>query len=152
MSSPSFRPRPVSPDDVADILAIEQLVNCYPIALDTRDYDALDEIFAPHAKLQMSKGDPLTPAQYKQMCVTELGKLDATHHFISGVVVHVDGDRAIGRAYHQAQHVKRSLAPDDKFLMAGWVTDEYERIDGRWWIVARSWRSVWSEGNPGVLS
>jgi 3-phenylpropionate/cinnamic acid dioxygenase small subunit len=138
-------------DSATDVVAIQQVLYHYAYALDARDYEALDEVFAADAKLHTSGGTLMSPADYKAMCETELAKLDGTHHMVTNASVTVDGDRATSRAYFQAQHVKRSLAPDSQFLMAGWVDDELERRAEGWRIVDRRWHSSWSTGNPGVL-
>jgi hypothetical protein len=147
----SFHPQTINPDTAADIIAIQQLAVLYAYALDARQYDLLDEIFAADAQLHMSSGAHMTPSQYRAMCEVELPKLDATHHITTNTVVTVDGDRGRSRSYFQAQHVKRALAPDPYFLMAGWVDDIVERRSDRWCIVERTWTSVWSTGNPAVL-
>jgi 3-phenylpropionate/cinnamic acid dioxygenase small subunit len=138
-------------NSATDVVAIQQVLYHYAYALDARDYEALDEVFAADAKLHTSGGTLMSPADYKAMCETELAKLDGTHHMVTNASVTVDGDRATSRAYFQAQHVKRSLAPDSQFLMAGWVDDELERRAEGWRIVDRRWHSSWSTGNPGVL-
>ena len=135
----------------ADVVAIQQVLYHYAYALDGRDYDALDDVFAADARLHTSGGTLMSPADYKAMCATELAKLDGTHHMVTNTSVTVDGDRANSRAYFQAQHVKRSLAPDSQFLMAGWVDDELERRAEGWRIIDRTWYSSWSTGNPAVL-
>jgi 3-phenylpropionate/cinnamic acid dioxygenase small subunit len=145
------RLQPVTTEVATDVVAIQQVLYHYAYALDARDYDALDDVFSPDAKLHTSGGTLMSPAQYKAMCATELVKLDATHHMITNTGVTVDGDRASSRAYFQAQHVKRSLAPDSQLLMAGWVDDELERRAVGWRIVDRRWHSSWSSGNPAVL-
>ena len=141
----------VTTEVAADVVAIQQVLYHYAYALDARDYDALDDVFSEDASLHMSGGTSMSSAQYKSMCATELVKLDATHHMVTNTSVTVDGDRATSRAYFQAQHVKRSLAPDSQFLMAGWVDDELERRAEGWRIVERRWHSAWSSGNPAVL-
>ena len=141
----------VTVEVAADVVAIQQVLYHYAYALDARDYDALDEVFSADAKLHTSGGTLMSPAHYKSMCETELAKLDATHHMVTNTAVTVHGARATARAYFQAQHVKRSLAPDPHFLMAGWVDDEFERRTEGWRIVDRRWHSSWSTGNPAVL-
>ena len=142
---------PMTGEVAADVVAIQQVLYHYAYALDARDYDALDDVFSPDAQLHTSGGTLMSPAQYKTMCETELPKLDATHHMVTNTSVAVDGDRATSRAYFQAQHVKKSLAPDSQLLMAGWVDDELERRPEGWRIVDRRWHSSWSSGNPAVL-
>ena len=135
----------------ADVVAIEQVLYRYAYALDARDYDALDEVFAADARLHASGGTLMSPAQYKEMCATELPKLDATHHVVTNTTITVDGNYATARAYFQAQHVKNSMAPNGQFLMAGWVDDELDRRPEGWRITERRWHSSWSSGNPAVL-
>ena len=141
----------LSAEQASDVVAIQQVLYHYAYALDARDYDALDDVFAPDAQLHTSGGTLMSPAQYKTMCATELPKLDATHHMVTNTGVTVDGDRATSRAYFQAQHVKLSLAPDSQLLMAGWVDDEFERRADGWRITDRRWHSSWSSGNRAVL-
>ena len=138
-------------EQATDVVAIQQVLFHYAYALDARDYDALDDVFAPDAKLHTSGGTLMSTAQYKAMCATELPKLDATHHMVTNTSVTVDGDRATSRAYFQAQHVKLALAPDSQLLMAGWVDDELERRADGWCITDRRWHSSWSSGNRAVL-
>ena len=145
------RMQPMTAEVAADVVAIQQVLYHYAYALDARDYAALDDVFSVDAQLHTSGGTLMAPAQYKAMCETELPKLDATHHMITNTSVTVDGDRATSRAYFQAQHVKKSLAPDTQLLMAGWVDDELERRPEGWRIVDRRWHSSWSSGNPAVL-
>jgi hypothetical protein len=141
----------VTAEATADVVAIQQVLHLYAYALDARDYDALDDVFTADARLHTSGGTSMTPAQYKDMCATELPKLDATHHMVTNSLVHLDGDRATSRAYFQAQHVKKSLEPESQLLMAGWVDDELTRTSSGWRIAVRRWHSSWSSGNRAVL-
>jgi ketosteroid isomerase-like protein len=45
---------PYSPGEIADRLAIEQVIARYVHALDARDYDALDDVFCPDARFDLT--------------------------------------------------------------------------------------------------
>jgi hypothetical protein len=136
----------------ADDLEIIRLLSLYAIALDTLDVDRLDEVFTADARLEMSKGNPMDRAAYKQMCTVELAKLDATQHMVTNpfVTVAADGRTATCRSYYQAQHARNDCTPP-LALMGGWVDDELRRGEDGWRISARRWTSVWFDGNGDVL-
>ncbi len=136
--------------DPTDHVAIVRLLSLYATALDTLQLDLLDEIFTPDARLTMGK--PMDRAAYKAMCATELPKFDATQHYVSNPLIDVadDGRRATCRSYYQAQHARNDLDPPFA-LMGGWVDDELERGSEGWRITARTWTSVWFDGNGDVL-
>jgi hypothetical protein len=150
-STPHPAPPATSPDQLADIHAVEQLLYRYAIAIDTRDLDALDEIFTPDAHLDMSVAGSLTPAQYKAKAAVELAKLDATHHLIASPVVTVDGDVASAHTYYQAQHARQGCPGGPLLMVGGWIDDELVRTPAGWRIRARRGRAVWFDGNPAVL-
>jgi hypothetical protein len=138
--------------DPADHVEIVQLLSRYAVALDTLDLDLLDAVFTADAQLVMSKGRPMDRAAYKAMCAAVLPELDATQHLVTNPLVDVaaDGRTATCRSYYQAQHARNDLDPP-LALMGGWVDDELARTSDGWRITARTWTSVWFDGNAEVL-
>jgi 3-phenylpropionate/cinnamic acid dioxygenase small subunit len=135
----------------ADVHEIEQVLYRYATALDTMQLDLFDDCFIPDARLYMSVMGAHSPAEYKDMCATELAKLDATQHMIGNAAIAIDGDTARVRSYYQAQHARNDLAPDSLLLVGGWIDDEFVKVDGKWRIKVRRGRTVWFDGNPAVL-
>jgi SnoaL-like domain len=133
-----------------DFVAISRVLSTYAAALDLLELHRLDEVFTADARLEMRAGAPMTPAEYTQMCVVELGKLDATQHVVSNVIVDVDGDEARCRSYYVAQHARNDCDPP-LATMGGWLDDALVRTDAGWRITHRRWNSVWFDGNPEVL-
>jgi hypothetical protein len=86
------------------------------------------------------------------MCAAVLPELDATHHMVTNPLVELaaGGRTATCRSYYQAQHARNDLDPP-LALMGGWVDDELARTPDGWRIVARTWTSVWFDGNGEVL-
>lgn len=138
--------------DPVDHVEIVRLLSLYAMSLDTLELDLLDAVFTADAQLRMTKGAPMDRAAYKAMCDVELAKLDATQHIVSNPLIDVAEDRrtATCRSYYQAQHARNDLEPP-LALMGGWVDDELERRPEGWRITARTWASVWFDGNGEVL-
>jgi SnoaL-like protein len=81
-----------------------------------------------------------------------LERFDATHHLNGNHVTAVHGDEAEHTYYYQAQHVRLGLPDGDKFLVGGRYDDRLRRTPGGWRFTHRSITSVWSEGNPAVIT
>lgn len=132
-----------------DHLAIIRLLSVYATALDTLALDRLAEVFAADARLEMG-GRVMDLAAYRAMCEVNLAALDATQHVVTNPEIVLDGDAATCRSYYTAQHAKNSCDPP-LALMGGWVDDRLARTADGWRVVARTWTSVWFDGNPDVL-
>jgi len=136
-----------------DVHAIEQLLYRYAVAIDTRDIDALDDVFTPDARLDMSVAGTMTPAEYQAKARRVLAELDATHHLIASPIVEIGdgGDTATSHCYYQAQHVSNDSPGGPLLLIGGWIDDEVVRTAEGWRIARRRGRAVWFDGNPAVL-
>lgn len=132
-----------------DQLAVLRLLAVYATALDTLALDRLGEVFTDDARLEMG-GRVMDLAGYRAMCETNLAALDATHHVVTNAEISLEGDAGACRSYYTAQHAKQSCDPP-LALMGGWVDDRLSRTPAGWRIVARTWTSVWFDGNPEVL-
>ena len=136
-----------------DVHAIEQLLYRYAVAIDTQDVDALDDVFTPDARLDMSVAGTMTPAEYRAKARRVLPGLDATHHLIASPIVEVadDGTTATAHCYYQAQHVRNGCPGGPLLMIGGWIDDELVRTPAGWRITHRKGRAVWFDGNPKVL-
>lgn len=132
-----------------DQLAILRILSVYATALDTLALDRLDEVFTADARLEMG-GKVMDLAGYRAMCDVNLAALDATQHVVTNPEIAVAGDSATCRSYYTAQHAKNGCDPP-LALMGGWVDDRLARTAAGWRIVARTWTSVWFDGNADVL-
>lgn len=134
-----------------DAHQIGQCLLKYPVALDSRDFDLLESLFTPDARIDIPAAGVFDPAGYRAASEAGLGRLDATQHFVGQPVLNIEGDRAWARSYLLAQHAVNALAPHGTLKIGAWYNDELRRIDGRWLISARTGNAVWWEGNPAVL-
>ncbi|MEV6926666.1 nuclear transport factor 2 family protein [Dactylosporangium sp. NPDC051485] len=140
--------------ELADRAAIVDAVIAYATALDTRDWAKLGALFTDDAWWEYSSsGERLCgPDAIVARISTSLARFDATHHLNSNHVAVVDGDEAQHTCYYQAQHVRLGLPDGEKFLGAGRYDDRLRRTPDGWRFTQRTITSVWSEGNPAVIT
>ena len=125
---------------------IIELTVAYCWALDTRQYDDLDAVFLPDATAELGRSlDGLDAI--KGRIAEALDPLDASQHMVATHQVKVDGDRATGRTYLQAQHVKGGAL----FMVGGRYDDRFVRTPGGWRIEHRELTVLWTDGDPAVL-
>ncbi len=127
---------------------IEDLMSRYIFALDWLDVETYLDTFAEDAVLTGVFGRyegreairTWTPdwfEYYPKKFGGATGK-PLSRHFITSLVLKVDGDRATGRAYWFNNDIQSTTY----FGAFGHYEDEFRRIDGRWLI---SYREVFGE-------
>ena len=137
-------------DQLADVQAIVDLTVAYSYALDERHFDDLDDVFVPDATAELGwllEGRDAIKDRIRDALVP----LDASQHLVATHQVHVDGDRATGRCYLQAQHVKANTEGGSLFMVGGRYEDRYVRTADGWRIAHRTLIVLWTDGNPAVL-
>lgn len=135
-----------------DVVAIQQVLARYVIAVDSRAPELLRRCFTADAVIRLAGLPELTVDGYIAIAGEALPKLDATLHHLGLPAIMVDGDRASSRVYFMANHVRNALAPAPTGLMiGGWYDDELVRTDAGWRIGRRTGTALWAEGNPAVI-
>lgn len=140
--------------ELADRAAIVDAVIAYATALDTRDWARLGSLFTDDARWEYAgSGERLSgPGAIVARISASLERFDATHHLNGNHVAAVDGGEAEHTCYYQAQHVRRGLPGGEKFLSGGRYDDRLRRTPDGWQFTHRRITSVWSEGNPAVIT
>jgi hypothetical protein len=127
-------------DRIESQLAIQQLPPRYALAVDSRDLDALVNLFAPDVDCgRWGKGREALKAFYDPT----LRQFYRCHHQIVGHVIDLDPanpDRATGMTYCRAEHEDK----DKWVVMAICYFDAYERHDGQWCFKSRDERHWYS--------
>ena len=143
----------ISPEEVADRLAIRELVEAYAYCADRRDAHGQMALFTvdTHFVVYMNAKDP-TPSQELNSrealapVFADLNKYAATMHFVGqSTILTLTGNRATGVAYTLAHHltidgVKRSL-----MIAALRYSDQFVKIDGAWLFSERVLYVDWIE-------
>ena len=137
-------------DQLADRQAIVDLTIAYSYALDDRRFDDLDDVFVPDATAELGwllEGRDAIKDRIRNALVP----LDASHHLVATHQVRFDGDRATGRCYLQAQHVRVDADGGPLFMVGGRYEDRYVRSPDGWRIEHRALVVLWTDGNAAVL-
>ncbi len=135
----------------SDQQAIIDLAIANTWALDTRQFDQLNAVFAVDATAELHgvrcDGRDAIIARIER----PMARLDATQHLVGNHQVHVDGDTATHRCYLQSQHVKHGTQGGDNYLIGGVYEDRLARTPEGWRITHRTMTAVWTDGNRAVI-
>ncbi len=130
---------------------IHQVVTRYCRALDTKDWAALDDVFAPDATGDLASGSTLVGIDaIRDRIRNALHLLDDSQHLVGNHEIAVDGDTATHRCYLQAQHVRRAAVAGPNYIVAGRYEDQLARTAVGWRITHRTLTVMWTEGNAAV--
>ncbi|MGF7121687.1 nuclear transport factor 2 family protein [Rhodococcus sp. TAF43] len=131
--------------ELADRLALSDLVAQYAIAVDRRDEIALTALFATDAQLvqpaglvRRGKSAVLSGSgAVAQGVLGAVAHLHSTRHVVNQQIVDVAGDQARGEVYGEAHHVYATEDGHRDYVVAIRYQDEYVRADGMWRIARR---------------
>jgi ketosteroid isomerase-like protein len=138
--------------EVADRLAIRELVDAYAHCADRRDAEGQKSLFTEdtHFVVHMDgQGSEPTYALDGREALTpvfdDLNRYQATMHFNGQSTIALDGDRATGESYCIAHH----LFTDDgeRRLMVAWLRydDVFVKVDDAWLFAERNLYVDWTE-------
>lgn len=128
---------PVPPGEIADRLAIRDLLARYCHAIDRRELDSLRDIYAPGG-IDHHTGFDGDVEEFIEWVGRLLPKLDGTLHVLGNHLVEIRGDRAIAETYATAYHWGTPAQdPAKNFTSLVRYVDDLVRIEGRWRIRER---------------
>jgi hypothetical protein len=138
--------------DVADRLAIRELVDAYAYCADRRDAAGQMALFTEDTEFLvfMDSSDP-TPTQHLLGRVAlapvfdDLNQYQATMHFNGQSTTVLDGERASGVAYCLAHHVKVDGSTRSLMIAAIRYLDTFVKHDGIWFFGQRKLMVDWTE-------
>ena len=113
--------------DSVEIAAITNVVNLYPVAVDTQSWELLDHVFTPDCYVDFG-----APAVWTERASLKLAfdmihaPFAATQHATRGHHVAVDGERATCLSYVLGRFI-RDVPGGNMFESAGWYDDELVR-------------------------
>ena len=124
----------------ADFVAIQNLIARYAVIVDSRDFDALDDLFTADARIDFTAfGGPVgSPAQIKSFLRDSLGIFRRTQHLMGLPHINVAGDRATARTPCTNPMVLADADGADKVWLIGlWYDDELVRTADGWRFASR---------------
>lgn len=135
-------------DERVDIIDI---THRYCWALDSRQWQLLDEVFLPDATAELASPLLVDRAAIVARVKRAIEPLDATQHTVTNHMVQVHGDDADSVCYLHAQHVRAGAEGGPLYVVAGRYHDRLVRTADGWRIADRRLEIVWTEGNMAVV-
>src|SRR3954453_20311953 len=133
-------------EELEDRQAIVDLLIAYATALDSRDFEALGDVYLPDA-VAIYDGHRCNGLDaIKDICKAALIPLTASQHFLGNFQVEVDGNSAQTVAYLHAQHFMAGARGRSTYVMAGTYRDKLTRTDNGWRIEYRDLEITWTDG------
>src|SRR5579864_6893413 len=143
----------ISPGEVADRLAIRELIEAYAHYADRRDATGQMSLFTPdtHFVVYMNAKDPkpsqeLHSREALAPVFADLNKYDATMHFVGqSTILSLTADRGTGEAYCLAHHLTVDGGKRRLMIAALRYLDTVVKIDGAWFFAERLLYVEWLE-------
>ncbi|MCP1470384.1 ketosteroid isomerase-like protein [Sphingobium sp. OAS761] len=135
-----------------DERAITRGLSTFARILDRKQWDRLGDVFASDVVFDYGSGrDEAGMAALTDNMRRFLDRCGGTQHLLGSILVDVDGDRAVSRAYVQARHQRIGDAAGPIFDSNGEYVDRWERRTDGWRIVRRD--AIWAAhtGDPAIL-
>jgi SnoaL-like domain len=134
-------------EEVADRMAIDDLMDAYATALDTKDWDALRVLFVPGAVVDYTEEGGVRGSiddaigWFRQA----MGPFTASQHFVTNRRISVDGDVARATAYIFSPLGMPNGNPGGLTLVfaGGTYEDELQRTPDGWRFAARTIHASW---------
>jgi len=121
-------------DNLADRLAIQDILTRYAAGVDDRNLQIYRDCFADDAEIVGFSGGTVTGADtWTEDVKGKLAAFEATQHMLGPQLVTIEGDTASTRTDVQALHYLKDKPGTTLTLWAVYLTD-YRRIDGEWKI------------------
>ena len=149
---------PFSLEEVADRLAIEHVVNRYVHALDTRAYDALDDVFLPGCTFDIGGAGSQAALWPDVKAFYEASLLDTFPHYLhtlNNVLITFDADRSTAHTVSKVINPAGQMGQDGRmhhFDFYGHWHDDWKRVPDGWRIANRRWENLWIAGDYPFVS
>ncbi|MER7890857.1 nuclear transport factor 2 family protein [Micromonospora sp. NPDC094482] len=145
-------------DQVADRLAIRDLVDAYARLADRRDAEGQAALFTDEARVAVYDGEPdsteptqvLTGRNELAAAFGGLAAYDRTTHFNGQSTVNLDGDRATGETYCLAHHLWTEDGRRTLMVMSIRYRDTFVRQGDRWLFAERQLITDWVDRRPST--
>jgi 3-phenylpropionate/cinnamic acid dioxygenase small subunit len=134
---------------LADRLDIEDVLTRYAWALDTKQFDDLDDVFTPDAHIDYtsSGGEAGAYPDVKAWLAKVLPNFPAYQHLVTNKQITIDGDRATSRAeFYNPMVIAKRDGTTSIFFVGGEYHDQLVRTPDGWRITNRLEKSIWTDG------
>src|ERR1700751_4215010 len=117
---------------------IQRALTLFARAMADRDFTAMAEILADDAEGDFGTGRLRGSAAIIELIRGYLDNCGPTQHLLGNVVIDVDGNTAVSRAYIRDVHLRSDADPSARFYTLGDYKDTWQRrTDGTWCLTER---------------
>lgn len=137
--------------EMSDRLEIQDLFARYSFAIDERDWNGLDSVFTPDARIDYSEtgGAKGSFSEIKAWLPGALERFPAFQHMVATIKLTLDGDSATSRTILFNPMVHRDAAgADQTFFIGLWYRDKLVRTADGWRIAERYEQMSWNHNVP----
>jgi hypothetical protein len=138
--------------EISDRLEIQDLLTSYSHAIDTRDWDALDDIFTADAVIDYtemggSRGDVAATKDFLRKVMPTFAGFQ---HLVATSKLTIDGDSAEGRTIcHNPMVIDKGDGGTHVFFCGLWYRDRFARTPAGWRITSRHEEKCFFHNVPG---
>lgn len=155
-TSPKAPGLPLSPDALADRIAIQDLLAAYALGVDRRDYALLGDLFTEDGILATHAGSVSNEPRYEivgrariQRAMKTVERYRATTHLLGLPSVQLGSAEAQCETHCLARHLYEKDDEDRIYLMSIRYRDQCVKgPDGRWRFAERRLQVDWEEDRP----
>jgi 3-phenylpropionate/cinnamic acid dioxygenase small subunit len=139
--------------EMSDRLEIQDLLVDYAHAIDTKNWDALDDVFAADAFIDYSVmgGAKGSLAEIKRFLAGAMPMFPHTQHLVANMQIRVSGDHGTGRIMCHNPQVMEIQGKKRIFFLGLWYLDKYVRTPKGWRIQERIEEKGWAYNLPEPL-
>ena len=142
-------PGPFTPDQAADLAAIQQRIYFYGWCIDHRRFDDLDQLFLPdsivHYDVPMGTKQPWS--EMKSWLPPRLQTFRCTQHNMSNPMIELLGDQARSNTYGHLIHFQELLDGSSSIMRHHTIyRDRWEKREGQWRIRQRTLSNLHVDG------
>nr|WP_269781707.1 nuclear transport factor 2 family protein [Nocardia bovistercoris] len=130
----------MSLQEISDRMEIQDLMVRYSHAVDTGQWDLLDEVFTPDAHVDYSAmgGSAGDLATTKKFLAEVMPTFPAFQHLVTNSSITVAGDTATARTICHNPMLTPGRDGASTLMLCGlWYLDTFVRVDGAWRIARR---------------
>ena len=145
---------PMTPQEIADRIEIDDLITRYATAVDTKDWDLYRTVFTDDAVIDYTSAGGIRGSlgEVVEWLSHALKLFPMTQHLVTNRHVVLEGDTATGRSYYYNPLGRPDGTGGMQLLFfGGYYNDRFRRTTDGWRIAERVEETAWVEGSlPGA--
>jgi uncharacterized protein (TIGR02246 family) len=137
--------------ELLDERAIRELLHAFVHGLDGKDWDGYAATFAPDGTFEIMGQRRTGREEIAAGPARDLARFDRLQHFLTNVVIRVDGDDATAQAYLLGVHVPEAADTSTHADIGARYRYRCRRTDEGWRFASVKLEIVWSGGLSFVI-